>query len=288
MYVPKWFAIERKNAKMIKKVKIICILMLFIFANIKVNANEVPSINPLNLSEEEYNEIKLVAMKESVFALDIYDIVRNPMKKWENEKVPINRRNAFELVYIIHNGGYRFLDSTDFKLKYYSDIEYKTYDDALAKALWYRNLLRGKNATKESAIADFDSNITYYEALNLISRLFDRNRYYMLSSNIIDTYKGEYPYYDFFEDIGLINNDTIIDYSHLFIKKEDLDKPMPAYEFMHLLYQAMYVTQFHGFEYKPTYGYRDITWYLTEYYKVVDESEYLEDSREIYIPFELS
>ena len=176
-----------------KKIIILCILMLFIFSTMTAIADTQASLNPLKLSEDEYKEIKLGEMKASLYALDRYNIVKNPTKKWQNEKEPIIRRNAFELVYIIYNHGNRFLDSTDYKLNYFSDIEYKTYDDFLSKSLWYCWLLRGQNATNESAIADFDSNITYYEALTLIARLFNRHWRYGFQSNF---YENAFKFYE--------------------------------------------------------------------------------------------
>ncbi len=280
-----------------KKLIVIGTLVFFIFMNIGVIAQEEKNTNPLGLDKEEYYELKTELILDSVRAMTANGVVNEPMVKWEDEKTPIKRRNAFEMVYIVYMDGNRIInmvsENDDDFLYRISDVEKDSlYDYNLALALqWNAPLLNGKLTSDGRYIADFDSNITYYEAMALISCLFWRGHKFSFSmrQSFSEKYTGEYPYYDLFEDIGLINNENIISYTSLIVKKEDLHKDIPAYEFMHLLYQAMSFPHINGdlHTYPTVPNFKFIDMYKKDYFERISKDDYL-NMNKVYIPFELS
>ena len=60
----------------------------------------------------------------------------------------------------------------------------------------------------------------------------------------MDSWQEEYKDYRFAEEVGLINSNTLVNYSTLTVDKSQLNDPIPAYEFMYLLYTVLYIPTF--------------------------------------------
>ena len=94
----------------------------------------------------------------------------------------------------------------------------------------------------------------------------------------------DYPYYKFAEEIGLINGNNLVNYSSLSVDESQLNEPIPAYEFMHLLYTALYIPHLQHDDYSGNtiYGFRYIDLFSKEYAGPWEGMEFDED--ETYIP----
>lgn len=210
--------------------------------------------NPRSLEQDDFEKIVRRNMEHSVYALSKLDIVRNPFEKWDSDD-PIKRRNAFEMVYIVRYEGARELSKPEdvnegiVSLSLVTDVIPGTYDYSLLEALSVDPLIYGKKDAEGNRLALFDENITYYEAISLVSRLFTVfNRIRNDLWDAMDSWEEEYRDYRFAEEIGLINSNNLVNYSTLTVDESQLNEPIPAYEFMYLLYTALYI---------PTFVYED-------------------------------
>lgn len=238
-----------------KRIVCICLciaLSLTSFPIVFAEYNE----NPRNLEQDDFEKIVRRNMEHSVYALSKLDIVRNPFEKWDSDD-PIKRRNAFEMVYIVRFKGDREFYKPEGVPDWFSehvsdiatDVEPGTYDYCFLFVLDHDPLFYGRKDAEGNRVAAFDENITYYEAISLVSRLFTVfNRIRNDLWDAMDSWEEEYRDYRFAEEIGLINSNNLVNYSTLTVDESQLNEPIPAYEFMYLLYTALYI---------PTFVYED-------------------------------
>ena len=136
----------------------------------------------------------------------------------------------------------------DYHLKYeFSDIEYASEDYYLASVLVGYGLIRGSFNGDETASvnARFYDNLTYGEALIILSRLFTyESAPYGYEPVILENYPSNTPYLDYFTDMRVINSQIFSDPYCPQIRAEDLAKSIPAYEFFTLLCRVMYEPAF--------------------------------------------
>ena len=203
--------------------------------------------------------------------LEQMDIVRNIDSKYNSDSL-ISRRDVFQMAYIVKNHSRELWYTPDdvdavaelceekdlvYKNVRFIDVEPGTYDYALAYSLVYEDLLIGKADVDSEAIrADLDIYATYDEALTIIGRmLYVRDRWHTLYdelNKIVDR-EVQHPYYEAAIKNGLINSDL----GSPQVTEDLLDQPISAYEFMHLLYRALYI---------PTVSVSDFGTYFEEYY----------------------
>lgn len=244
---------------------VICLLAFIISLTSFDSAIADYDSNPLELDNEEYEEIIINEMKTSVYKLSALGIVNDPLARWSANDY-MSRRNAFEMVYIVFKKGSKILCSKEElnNLEYnmqmmFSDVEPGTYDIALAYGLSHNSpFLNGKYTVTGHKVADFDGYLTYNDAFVLVSRLLNTEWRYSYGINkILESDLSSY--YDLMCDLGLVNSNTIINYSTITVNSKDLNNPITAYEFMHLLYNAMYVPHMASSDYgNRIYGYRYI------------------------------
>ena len=265
-------------------ISIILIISIYLIQSVTSFAQYNP--NPLNMDKEDYDSIINGYILASVKNLEKLDIVRTPFEKWDCDDY-ISRRNAFEMVYIIRtfsNRGIGYpIDNglwVTLKNKLPVDVRESEYDSALCYSLSSEGLFYGKEENGQ-LLADFDENLTYNEAFTLLYRLI--LNYHKYTHDIKEQFESreEYPYYRFVEDIGLINSNTIVNYSTLTIDKSHLTEYIPAYEFMHLTNAVLYL------QYLRMYG--DYGWSICSNRIIDDYAEYYEyhgDSSgyDMYIP----
>lgn len=169
-------------------------------------------------------------------------IVDNVNQKWSDGDF-ITRRNAFEMAYIVVNHGFKGIDKTPDE-KYYDvfacDITPDSYDYYLFTALAQKNLIYGKTDNGQ-IYAAFDEYITYNQAFAIIFRVLSQHPQYRKMIENSEYWKTENPYFKFVTDAKLINNNTSIDKVSLIVDQTQIDDYMPAYEFMDILYSALYV-----------------------------------------------
>lgn|GEM_PF-3351881 len=216
------------------------------------------SISAFSRLEADYKQ----QLRMSVNSLKNLDIVRDPEKRW-NETDYITRRDMFKMVHVVKGkniGKARqfFVNVNDEeadekinaikeKLSYYKvvefkDVQYGTYDYYLVYSLLVLNLISGK-INEEGYIADLDAYATYEEALTVIGHLFDDIDMHggMPGTLYLIDLKDKHPYFKFACEIGLINSSSKVDLSSPKIDETMLNQPILAYEFMHLLYRALYI-----------------------------------------------
>lgn len=210
--------------------------------------------------QHEYNNER----ERSAKTLEELDIVRNVEGRWDADDL-ITRRDMFKMVYIVKEEGSRQFPFADYTLEerieqidkvraervasglpdvIFLDIEHISEDYVFAYYLYWKNLLMGRQ--EGGAIkAGFDDFATWNEALAVVSRLFTDRHYY--GGIQFDGYWGSTPYFDFpfpyytmAEEMNLINSYSM-DVSSPRITEEQLDDPIEAYDFMHLLLRALYV-----------------------------------------------
>lgn len=234
------------------KKMIVLILLTVNLLNVRGYCFEIYNPNILNLNNDEYERIVNEEMIASVSNLEKLGIVITPFEKWSDNE-PIKRRNAFELCHIIYHEGSKILSLPEDveilrkikesgQLEKFDDVLLNSYDGALLQALLYDNLLFfGKYNEKGKIIAGFDDNLTYGEALAIVSRLLghDRRYTYLVKKNIVEY--SENSYYDILCQIGLINSNVPFSYSSLTVNPKELNQDISAFEFMHLLNNAMYI-----------------------------------------------
>ena len=274
-----------------KKMISFCLSMIICFYGIPAVFAEY-NANPRGLEQDEYESIVRSNIRTAINGLSDFDIVRDPFEKWSKED-PIKRRNTFEMVYLVRNKGerelWRLQDIPDWfndymKSLYATDVEPGTYDYVLLYFLTFDPLLRGRVDAEGNPIAALDEPMTYYEALAAVYRLFTVfNRLTRKLEDIVYSWDDAYPYYRFAQEIGLINSNTLVNYSTLTVEESKLNEPIPAYEFMYLLYTALYI---------PTFPYEDyggipsqmryVDYFTKPSPWEMDESDY--DEEYFYIP----
>ncbi len=278
-----------------KKIICLCLCMMICFTAFNAVFAEYNG-NPLNLEQEDYDALVKGNIRHSIAFLSRIDIVRNPFEKWD-EFGNLARRNAFEMVLLVttSRAGWRGLPELEqvseqiFQFTGIQDVEYGTYDYSLLDALDSQGLISGRVDYAGKHLAAFDEPITYYEALDLLSRLFTTFYvHYIYNKQIqqtIASWDEEYPYYKFAEEIGLINGNNLVNYSILSVDESQLNEPIPAYEFMHLLYTALYIPHLNqGGDYSTNtvYDFRYIDLFSKEYTSPWEGTEF--DENEMYIP----
>ncbi len=224
---------------------------------------------------EEQSSDYIKHLKKIGHTLEQFDIVRSVDEKY-NESSLISRRDAFQMAYIVKNSK-RALEyepddveavaelcekrmQTYLQNFEFSDVEPGTYDYALVYSLAASGLILGKTddsleaypseaMTYEECVellkaskpkADLDGTATYEEALTIIGRMVyipdNWSTYYDELDAIVDM-SAEHPYYSAAIKNGLINSEP----GSPVVSEDMLNQPVPAYEFMHLLYRALYI-----------------------------------------------
>ena len=89
-------------------------------------------------------------------------------------------------------------------------------------------------------------------------------------------YGEEHEYYEYAKKIGLINSELKMDASSPYITVEQLGKSMPAWEFLHLLYRAMYIP----FEYEGEWTYNGNCHYIDRFIGVDPKGVYTVNNKE--------
>lgn len=217
------------------------------------------------------------------------DIVRD-INKYTPES-NISRRDAFQMAFIVKTGGrvltYR-LDDVDYIESHYNvsfaDVESGTYDYALAYSLVWENLIAGvpyvssEDGETTEVRADLYRDVTYGEALTIIGRmLYDTRDWRGLSHEYyeyIDISQPN-PFYNTAIKNGLIYS-VNSDMGAPLVTEDMLDKPISAYEFLHLLYRALYIPTIKlAGDYTPSIYFE--TRFINNYFKLekidVDEED---------------
>lgn len=240
--------------------------------------------------EEDYEFEKRLSVKK----LEQLDIVRNTQNRW-NENSPISRRDLLKIIHIVKKGdrkyhispkndnGLELLErvkdslNQDMKNTEFNDIQKNTNDDYFITSLVVNDLFLGKK-TDKGYVADLDSYATYEEALTAVGRLFlnskDLSMYYLnIYENIDDK---SHPYYEFAEDISLINSKSPLDISSPQIDESILSEHIPAYELLHIVYRALYIPTIKIGDFNSTINFHYIDQFkkadnkLDEYEDIID------------------
>lgn len=216
------------------KVLIILVLLMSMFAE-----------NTWAYSDYNYQNSVL----KSISCLENIGAIEKPLENY-SESDFIKRREMFKLFYFINKGDHNYM-------KYYSGEEtadlYKigeiftdilddsSLDAYLAYIMKDYGILHGK-VKDGRLIADFDSYVTYDEVFTGLYKLFDKiqSSHSILHTNTLNI-DAEHPYFEFAENIGLINSTNPLDFSTPQVEVSQLDDYITAYEFMHLVYRALYI-----------------------------------------------
>ncbi len=175
---------------------------------------------------------------EAIAQLKTYDTFTETVENvLSNPDGKITRRDALEMIVNLF-----FAPGGKVESKYgigaeqdrFVDVENWTYDCVLVKMAYGLGFLNGKEIDGK-LYADLDSNITYYEALALISRLF---RYDC----------GADDWYQFVCNSGIVSEE---------LDTEKQNEEIPAEVFMEYFYRALYVPRT-----KYTYGGKLIAYYI--------------------------
>ena len=207
------------------------------------------------------------AIEQAVDKLEQLELVHNPKERWTREDY-ITRRDAFSLTYMVKSGTKEYYTDEDSTAEEdllripkqgFADVDRQSEDADLLVSLLAEKLISGKCKTKnyfaESSeyyhysnmweegdypTADFDSFTTYEEALTMIGRLFNDYRVTHMFNDF--PYDEDHEYFVYAERLGLINNESPMQEAGTpVITEEQLDDYIPAWEFMHLLYRAMFI-----------------------------------------------
>ena len=209
--------------------------------------------------------------------LENLDIVRNASERWDEEDY-ITRRDMLKMLHIVKghiydkNLGRKYICHTDpNKSLYlfeneeeieefielmkesefiefdYTDLIPGTDDYYFAFSLTYLRLINGIEKEDGKRYIEFDRKATIGEAITSVCRLFDSpaQRYFFhnpYSGEYISYDADEKSFYDYAEKLNLINSDTMFDVLSLNIEFEDWNNKIKAYDFMCLLYKALYVS----------------------------------------------
>ena len=282
------YGIKERFDKMLKKTIIFLLINSLLFVQVSdVFAKYNP--NPLNMSEEDYNSVVTGYVNASVKNLEKLGIIKTPFDKWDSDDY-ISRKNSMEMVYLIHKLSYREIWEYDEYIEFvkekgilFPDVMEtdNEYDIKLVLSLNREGLILGKKQDGKY-IADIYSNLTYYEAFTLLYRLIlNYHKYSDNVSNLVDSWEEEYPYFRFMEEFGLINNNTIVNYSTLTIDESMMDKYITAYEFMHMLNSVMYMQHLRM---TGDYGWNISGDHLIDDYKTYHESYGEPSGINMYIP----
>lgn len=200
--------------------------------------------------------------KNAAAEMEKFDIVRNPFERW-GEHDYITRRDALKIAYIMkyvtrstdissikdaQESVEDFLINANRKQRFeFVDISEENYDDYIFVAtMFVSGLLHGR---EENGLlyADLDGYVTYNEAFAYVFRLFMR-RYMSSDEGILNT-TSKTPYYDFCNDVNLINSKNpfeknkvyLLDRQVINVSEEQLDDYIEAYDFLLLMYKALYL-----------------------------------------------
>ena len=239
-----------------------------------------------------FNSISVNAYTGTVISaideLERFDIVRNPREKWTQYDF-IARRDAFKMPYIITVIGrstpreflfkpgerddiirdHAFFDEAGYKYEttYFKDVEVGSDDDCFVLSLMFCGLMTGREENGEYYAA-LDEYMTYNEAFATIYRLLkDWTRPYYFP---YQPPEGK-TFFSIAEEFGLINNNNSVYSAGLTVSEEQLNDPIPAYEYMYLLDSALYIPRGDGWE----------NHYLVEYYVQATPREFDKSSEDI-------
>ena len=234
--------------------KIVSITLLFI-SSIMIGQGVSANVEKNN---NWYKSLPEIERENSIYRLEELDIVRKPFERWGEENY-ITRRDVFKIAYIVKNGDRKLYENGEngsesilkienwknqnFWLQTeYVDVEKGSFDYYLIYSLLRVSLISGE-PSENGHVANFDTYATYEDALTVIGRLFDDpNLYagYYQGSELVDKTQ-KHPYYTFATNIGLINSTSLTDPSSPQITPEQLDDSITAFEYLHLLYRALYI-----------------------------------------------
>jgi len=189
-------------------------------------------------SREKYERYTLDCIEN----LEKYGVVELPYEKWTNTDF-IKRRDVFELIFFIRfkTRDYDFFGSgSNIDEIKFQDIEQESSDEYFVHALYSSAILRGREI-EGKLYAHLNEDITYYEALVSLGRLFTNHNRYDITNEILDNYPAFYPYFYYTQDLKIINSKNPTDLYCPQIKIEELNDRISAYEFLSLLNRALYV-----------------------------------------------
>ena len=205
--------------------------------------------------------------EECAKLLEDCNIVNNVKDRWGIER-PIKRRDAFSAVAttkspqryldVIYSWSPERLQEMFYAILGYefSDIKYASDDYYFTGVMVGHGLILGSYELDDisSKLARLEDNLTYGEALVILSRLFSyESMPYDMESVILERYTSQTPYLDYFEDMRIINNQIFSDPCCPQISAEELNQPISAYEFFTLLCRTMYVPAFAQGDYATPY-----------------------------------
>ncbi len=195
---------------------------------------------------------------EAIEQLKGYDAFAETMENvLSNPEGKMKRRDALEMIvnlFFAPGGKLENRYGIGAEQDRFVDVQNWTYDCALVKLSYGLGFLNGK-VIDGKLYADLDSNITYYEALALISRLF---RYDC----------GADDWYQFVCDSGIVSEELDI---------EKQNEEISAEAFMDYFYKALYVPRT-----KRTYGGDMIAYYIDKLESSADmpeNGEYIDDTK---------
>lgn len=242
---------------------------------------EIFSVNIISVHANWYETLPKLESENSISKLEKLDIVRKPFERWKQED-GITRRDMFKMAYIIKNGNREFYENNtnseeaityienwkeknSWRQTEYMDVEPASFDYYLTYSLLRTRLISGEHG-ENGYVANFDSYGTYEQALTIIGRLFDDPDIYgnfYLENELVDKQK-EHPYYIFACNIGLINSSNPMNVASPQITIEQLNQPITAYEYMDLLYRALYIpfVRVKDYEVSVNAHYIDYYWLL--------------------------
>lgn len=256
-----------------KKILSLILMLCLIFPAAAIAAS--PDNRP---TEDDLNR----DVRKAISNLAGLDVVRKPFTRW-NETDYITRRDVFKMAYVVKiDTRWYFLVPTDMndaeeveeinqeiekrkaekKERYHMQTEYAdivpgTDDYYLVYNLLAAQLIAGQ-PDGDVHNANLDAYATYEEALTVLVRLFLFLGYMPAESlgGLLD-YSGPHKAFDIATDMNLINSKNPYDVYTQHISLEQLDQPITAYRFMHLLDRALYL---------PVIGLQDYAVPLTERY----------------------
>lgn len=133
----------------------------------------------------------------------------------------------------------------------FSDVEKYSKDYYLAFVLSNAYIMKG-DATTGELCARFDDSATYLEALTAVCRSLSRPGYYEVSESTLKyRYGDDYTYFEYAEDIGLINTKSPADMYCPQIEKSRLNEKISVYDFYVLLDRALYIPSAPMGDYAP-------------------------------------
>lgn len=235
--------------------------------------------NPLGIDSEKLTEYRDSVIKKNISNLVRYNLVINPYEKWKDGDL-ITRRQAVEILVATRQHGNRTIRKNWVDYPWlFTDLPRNSYDYSLANEANQCYVFNGRINENGEVIADFDSLVTYKEALIFIARLFpgEMDYFYQTGYARVNEYDKEFPFFELFEQWGLINSNNVFDYSTLTVTYDMADKYISAYDFMMLLNDALYVSYadadcygYHAYEFR----YIDL---LVDSKKIYSEQEWHDD-----------